>query len=64
MKEFWKDLIDINAGTIITGEKTVADVGTDLFNYILEVASGERMSKAEELKLYNDIVIFNPAPMT
>lgn len=64
LKEFWKDLIDINAGTIITGEKTVADVGTDLFNYILEVASGERMSKAEELKLYNDIVIFNPAPMT
>lgn len=64
LKEFWQDLIDINAGTIATGEKTVEEVGTELFNYILDVASGEKKSVAESLQLYNDMVLFNPAPMS
>ena len=64
LKKFWSDLIDINAGTVATGEKTVEEVGTELFNYILDVASGKKQSVAESLKLYNDMVLFNPAPMS
>lgn len=63
LKEFWQDLIDVNAGKIATGELTVAELGTELFNFIVDVASGEKPA-AERLKLFNDIVIFNPAPMT
>ncbi|WP_010238199.1 galactarate dehydratase [Clostridium arbusti] len=64
LKEQWPDLIDVNAGTIATGEATLEDVGTELFNLIVDVASGRKKSLAEELKLYNDLCIFNPAPIT
>lgn len=64
LKEQWPDLIDVNAGTIATGEATLEDVGTELFNLIIDVASGRKKSLAEELKLYNDLCIFNPAPIT
>lgn len=63
LKEFWQDLIDINAGTIPTGDKTVEEVGTELFNFIIDVASGAQ-PVAEQLGLFNDICIFNPAPIT
>ncbi|MFD1671805.1 UxaA family hydrolase [Agrilactobacillus yilanensis] len=63
LKEMWQDLIDINAGTIATGEKTIAEVGREIFEKIVAVASGEK-PVAEDLGLFNDIVIFNPAPMT
>ncbi|WP_125580996.1 UxaA family hydrolase [Levilactobacillus cerevisiae] len=63
LKEFWQDLIDVNAGKIATGELSVKELGTELFNFIVDVASGEKPA-AERLKLFNDIVIFNPAPMT
>ena len=45
-------------------EKTIKEVGTELFNYILDVASGKKKSKAEEYELANDFCIFNPAPIT
>ena len=32
----WFDLMDINAGTIATGEETIEDVGLKLFEFILE----------------------------
>lgn len=63
LKEFWKDLIDVNAGKIATGELSVEELGTELFNFIVDVASGQKPA-AERLKLFNDLVIFNPAPMT
>ncbi len=34
--------MDINAGTIADGEKTVTEVGREIFNMVLRVASGER----------------------
>ena len=40
------DLIDLNAGTIADGLKTLADVGGELFELILEVANG-KATKAE-----------------
>lgn len=38
----WFDLMDINAGTIATGEETIEEVGWKLFHFILDVASGRR----------------------
>ncbi|MER1979399.1 UxaA family hydrolase, partial [Pseudocitrobacter faecalis] len=39
----WYDLMDINAGTIATGEETIEDVGWKLFHFILDVASGKKI---------------------
>lgn len=64
MKELWPDLIDINAGPIATGDATIAEIGTELFNEIIDVASGRKQSFAERYKLHNDLCIFNPAPIT
>ncbi|WP_176079844.1 galactarate dehydratase [Paraburkholderia tropica] len=60
----WHDLMDINAGSIATGEATIADVGWELFRYMLDVASGKKHTCAEKLKLHNALVLFNPAPVT
>jgi galactarate dehydratase len=60
----WHDLMDVNAGTIATGEATIADVGWELFRLMLDVASGKKQTKAEALKLHNALVLFNPAPVT
>jgi autotransporter-associated beta strand protein len=59
----WHDLIDLNAGTIATGEATIEEVGWELFRLILEIASG-RKSWAEHWKLHNSLALFNPAPVT
>lgn len=64
MKNVWSDLIDINAGPIATGEKTIEEVGTELFDKIIAVASGKEECYAQKYKLYNDLCIFNPAPIT
>ena len=60
----WHDLMDINAGTIATGDATIEDVGWELFHLMLEVASGRKETCAEKLKLHNALVLFNPAPVT
>jgi galactarate dehydratase len=59
----WHDLMDVNAGTIATGEKTIEDVGWELFRLMLDVASGKKTC-AETWKLQNALVLFNPAPVT
>lgn len=64
MKEQWDDLIDLNAGDIATGEESVEEVGTRLFNLILDVASGKKKPYAEQFKLNNFLCFFNPAPIT
>lgn len=64
MKEKWPDLIDINAGTIATGDATIEQVGTELFHFILDVASGVKQPWSEKWRLFNDLCIFNPAPIT
>ncbi len=43
------DLIDLNAGTIITGEDTIVSKGEELLELIIAVASGERHTHAERL---------------
>jgi galactarate dehydratase len=64
LKEQWHDLIDVNAGTIATGEATIEEVGWDIFRTILEVASGQRKTWADHWGLHNALSLFNPAPVT
>jgi galactarate dehydratase len=60
----WHDLMDINAGTIADGSKTIEDVGMEMFQLMLDVASGRKKTWAEHWKLHNALVLFNPAPVT
>lgn len=62
--EQWQDLIDVNAGTIATGEATIEDVGWEIFHLILDIASGRKETWAEKWGLHNDLSLFNPAPVT
>jgi altronate hydrolase len=39
------DLIDINAGSIIDGTKTIEEVGEEILEYVIRVASGEVIPK-------------------
>ena len=64
MKDHWFDLIDISAGHIATGEATIADVGTEIFNLILDVASGTKQPYSDQYGFHNDLCIFNTAPIT
>jgi galactarate dehydratase len=64
LKKQWSDLIDINAGTIATGEATLEDVGWEIFHYILDVASGKKQTWADHWGVHNDLALFNPAPVT
>ena len=59
----WHDLMDINAGQIASGEADIATVGWALFHEILATASGKK-TWAERWGLNNDLVLFNPAPIT
>jgi galactarate dehydratase len=60
----WHDLMDVNAGRIADGEATIEDVGWELFRLMLDVASGTKKTWAEQWKLQNSLVLFNPAPVT
>lgn len=64
MKEHWFDMIDISAGDVATGEKTIADVGTEIFHMILDTASGKKKPYSDQYGFHNDMCIFNPAPIT
>lgn len=64
LSERWFDLIDLDAGRIATGEATISEVGEELFLMILDVASGKKITAADALGLVNDLVVFNPAPVT
>jgi len=43
------DIIDINAGTIISGEETIESVGERLLELIIQVASGDVIPRAVQL---------------
>lgn len=60
----WKDLIDLDCGDLLTGSRSLEDLGTDLINLIIDVASGKTKTKADYYHLFNDLVVFNPAPIT
>ncbi|RNC28752.1 MAG: (2R)-sulfolactate sulfo-lyase subunit beta [Candidatus Dichloromethanomonas elyunquensis] len=54
------DNIDINASSIISGEKSIGDVGKEIFQEILEVANG-KLTKAESLG-HREFGIYKIAP--
>lgn len=60
----WFDLIDFDAGPIAFGDKTIEEMGWELFRLILEVASGKQKVAADRLGIHNDLVLFNPGPLT
>jgi len=64
LSQRWHDLIDLDAGSIASGDVSIADTGWELFKMIIDVASGRRQTAAERLGLHNDLVLFNPAPIT
>lgn len=64
MKAHWFDMIDISAGEVATGQKTIAEVGTEIFEFILDVASGVKQPYSDQYGFHNDMCIFNPAPIT
>ncbi|MDQ0875827.1 galactarate dehydratase [Paenibacillus sp. V4I3] len=64
LAEQWHDLIDLNAGRIATGEATIEEIGWEIFHLILDVASGRKKTWADHWGLYNDLALFNPAPVT
>lgn len=43
------DIIDFNTGSIISGEKNIDQVGEEILDFIIEVASGRVKAKAVEL---------------
>lgn len=59
----WHDLMDVNAGRIADGERTIEEMGWEVFQLMLDVASGKQ-TWAEHWKLHNALVLFNPAPVT
>lgn len=64
LTERWVDLIDLDAGSIATGDATIEEVGTQLFQMVLDVASGRKQTWADHWGLHNDLALFNPAPVT
>lgn len=59
----WHDLIDVDAGQIISAGETVESMGQAIFETILATASGEKTC-AERLGLRNQLALFNPGPVT
>jgi len=64
LSQRWFDLIDLDAGSIAAGEKTIQELGWELFHLMLDVASGKKQVAADKLGLHNDLVLFNPGPVT
>jgi altronate hydrolase len=55
LAEKMSDIIDFNAGTVISGEKTIPEAADELLEHIIKVASGEVKTKADLLN-QNDFI--------
>lgn len=49
LAERMPDIIDVNTGGVISGEKTIPQMGEEMLEHIIKVASGEIKSKAQLL---------------
>lgn len=49
LAEKMPDIIDINAGTVIEGKKSIEEVGEEILDFIIDVASGRKQTKAQLL---------------
>lgn len=59
----WHDLMDVDAGPIVSAGVSLQSMGWTMFEKILAVASGEKTC-AERLGLRNQLALFNPGPVT
>ncbi|MDD0974774.1 galactarate dehydratase [Pseudomonas fontis] len=64
LAERWPDLIDVDAGQVTSGRLSLDELGWQIFQLYLEVASGRQRTWAERHRLHNDLTLFNPAPVT
>ena len=55
LKDKMDDIIDFDCGTIITEKRSLEEVGDDLLGLIIDVASGEKKTKAVQLKQHDFI---------
>jgi altronate hydrolase len=55
LAEHMSDIIDFDAGRIVTGESTIKESAEKLLELSIEVASGERLTKSE-LNGQNDFI--------
>ena len=55
LAERMPDIIDIDTGPVIKGEKTIEEMGEEMLDYIIEVASGRKPSKAMDLGQFDFI---------
>ena len=53
LAEHWHDLIDLDAGRIASGTATIEEVGWELFQLILDVASGRKQTWADHWGMHN-----------
>ena len=60
----WHDLIDFDAGVVATGARSLDEAGMDLFLLILDIASGRKKAWSDKWGIYNQLTLFNPAPIT
>ncbi|WP_339714867.1 altronate dehydratase family protein [uncultured Kriegella sp.] len=49
------DIIDIETGAVVRGEKTIAEMGNEILEYVVKVASGEVIAKADQMN-QNDFI--------
>src|SRR5690606_18847526 len=49
LAERMPDIIDINTGRVISGDKTIEEMGEEILDFIVEVASGNIVPKAVQL---------------
>ena len=49
LAERMQDIIDIDTGAVISGERTIEEMGDALLERVVEVASGQMRTKAELL---------------
>jgi galactarate dehydratase len=64
LAEKWPDLIDIDAGRVATGDCTLEEAGREIFEFVLDVASGRKKTWADHWGLHNALAPFNPGPVT
>jgi galactarate dehydratase len=64
LAEKWHDLIDVDAGRIATGHASIEEVGSEIFRFVLDVASGRKRTWADRWGLGNALTPFNPGPVT
>jgi galactarate dehydratase len=64
LAEKWHDLIDLDAGRIAFGTASIEEVGWEIFEMLLQVASGRKKTWTEHWGLSNALALFNPGPIT